>query len=590
MWLREKDDDKEERKFSSYELVKKISPFFKPYLYKFLFVFILLLISLSGNLAGPLILREIIDKAIPEKSVNDVLLLAALFTVIFTISMAISYFQVIITTKIGLEIVKNIKTKVFKHLLTLSMSYFDKNPSGKLMARVESDSEKIKMLFSNIAIALIQNLLMVIGTITIMFITSKQITFSILLLMFPVTILTFFFLKIIRKYFRKVRVIFSQLAGFIAEYTRAVPILQTFMATDMAYNKINLLGRNFLKKEMQAYGLEYSFWSFIRACEIISIIIILISSKSGIFTGLITIGTVILFVEYTRRLFMPLMQFSETLNQIQRAFASADRIFDILHTKTKTPDGHLEEDEFPKNWGKIEFKNIWFKYKDDWILKDINFSIERGQRVALVGHSGGGKTTIISLLLRFYDPTKGEILFDNINIKKFSLSIYRRKIASVLQDVNLFSGTLSENLTVFNPNISKEIQINALRKISALNILENLPKGLDTEIAEGGINLSMGQRQLLCFARAIIYNPDIFILDEATSSVDPGTEKKIQKASNLLTVGRTSIIIAHRLSTIVSSDKIIVINEGLIIEEGKHKDLIKREGFYNNLYQLQFGE
>lgn len=563
-------------------------PFIRPHLSGFISAACLLTLAVAGQLAGPLFLRIMIDDAIPARSVPDVLLYAGAFAMVFALSMFISYIQVMITTKIGLSIIRDLKEKVFRHLLTLSLAYFDKHPSGRLMARVESDTERVRMLFSEVSLALLHNLVMVLGTVAIMFAANSGITFRILLMIIPVTILTFFFLSIMRKLFGRVRSAFAKLSGFVAEYVRTVSVLQIFRATGMAERKMHEVGRSYFKKEVKAYGVEYSYWSFIGACEVGAVVLILLASRGGVISGAITIGTIILFVEYTRRLFWPIVQFSETLNMIQRGFASADRIFGILDTETDTPDGSLGEKEFPVNWHEIRFEDIWFRYgEEDWVLKGVNFVIPRGKTYALVGSSGGGKTTIVSLLLRFYEPTRGKITIDGTDIRDFRLDVWRSKLGLVLQNVSLFSGSLSENLTVFNDSVSKERQIAALETIDASYLLERLPDGIDTEISEGGQNLSMGERQLISLARSVIYDPDILVLDEATSAVDPGTEKRIQKATDFLTKDRTSLIVAHRLSTIIHADRILVIQHGEVVESGNHEELLMEEGIYTGLCRLQ---
>lgn len=582
--------ERDSRKYGVVELLKIIYPFIKPFLWQFFAATALLLVSTACSLAAPLILREVIDKAIPAKDVAQVFRLAVIFAAVFIFSVFISYAQIIMTTKIGLSIIRDLKARLFSHLLTLSMAYYDANPPGKLMARVESDTERVRMLFSDVSMALLSNVIMFSGTLAIMMLSNSKMTLLVMALLLPVAFTTYFFLNLTRKLTTKVRVSFAKMTAFITEYVRAVQVLQIFKATKMAHEKMHEVGKDYLKKEVKAYVVEYAYWSFIGACEIIVVIIILLGGRNSLATGAVTIGTVVLFVEYTRRLFMPLVQFSETLNQVQRAFASADRIFSILDTRTKTPDGDLGEDDFPEDWKEITFERVWFKYKDSWVLKNVSFSIPKGAMYAIVGASGSGKTTLISLLLRFYEPTHGSIKIGGTDIRNFKLDVWRSKIGLVLQSVSLFSGSLSENISVFNSEISQYSQKKALETMHAWDIVEKLPRGLDEEISEGGLNVSMGERQLICLARAVLYAPQILILDEATSSVDPGTEKKIQAATNMLTKERTSIVVAHRLSTITHAEKIIVLQNGEMVEEGDHETLLKSEGIYASLYRLQAGE
>ena len=350
-------------------------------------------------------------------------------------------------------------------------------------------------------------------------------------------------------------------------------------------------GKKYFQREMKASILEYGFWSFLGTLEVAAVAVILVAGRPGVVSGAVTVGTVVLFVEYTRRLFGPLVMFGETLNQIQRALASGERLMEILDTKTLTPDGTLSNDGFPADWKTIRFEDVWFRYSDesDWALKGVSFRLDRGETIALAGDSGGGKSTIVSLLMRFHHPLKGSITIDGVNISDLTLDSWRSGLGLVLQEVNLFSGTLSGNLTVFDHTVSREDQENALRVIEAGELLDNIPGGLDGEISEGGTNLSMGQRQLINIARAMLRRPEILVLDEATSSVDPGTEQRIQRATDIALKGRTALVVAHRLATIEHATRILVIRKGVVAETGTHRELLERRGIYARLHGLQFG-
>lgn len=581
-------DDDAVKGTSTFQVLGKMFPFMRPHKWSFAAAALLLFLSVAGELVGPIILRMVIDTAIPARSVPDIVIYSLLFAGTFTFAMVMSYLQVMITTRIGLSVVRDLKEKVFRHMLSLSLSYFDRNPTGKLMARVESDSERVRMLFSDVSMALLRNIAMVCGTLGIMLVADATITLWVMALLFPVAVLTVPVLKKMRKLYRRVRSAYARISGFIAEYVRSVPVLQVFGATGMATGRIHEEGERFLNREVRAYFWEYGFWSFLGSCEILAVLVILLSGRSGVISGAVSIGTVVMFVEYTRRLFGPVVMFSETLNMVQRAAASAERLFDILGRKTLTPDGDLEEEDFPGDWREIRFNNVWFRYPDGpWVLRDVSFTLGRGEMVALVGQSGGGKSTIVSLLLRFYEPTEGSITVDGIDIRDFRLRVWRSRIGLVLQNVNLFSGTLSENLTVFRKGIPEKDQTGALRAIEAEDILNVIPGGLYGNVSEGGLNLSMGQRQLINYARAVLRDPDILVLDEATSSVDPGTEKRIQRSTDLIVKNRTALVVAHRLTTVTHATRILVVQHGVIAEEGTHADLLDRDGIYAGLCRLQ---
>lgn len=445
------------------------------------------------------------------------------------------------------------------------------------------------MLFSDVSMALLRNVAMVAGTLGIMFAADVTVTLWIVLFLLPVMILTVPVLVKMRTLYRAVRSAYARISGTISEYVRSVPVLQVFGATGVAAEKIHGEGVRYLDREVKAFFWEYGFWSFLGSCEILAVMVILLSGRGGVIAGVITVGTVVMFVEYTRRLFGPIVMFSETLNMVQRAAASAERLFDILETETLTPDGTLGEEDFPEDWDRIRFEDVSFRYSEDGrrVLEHVDFSIPRGSLVALVGASGGGKSTIVSLLLRFYEPTEGRITIGGRDIREFRIGVWRRRLGLVLQNVNLFPGTLSENLTVFDPSIPDDDQMEALRTIEAEDLVDLIPGGLRGAISEGGLNLSMGQRQLVNYARAVLRRPDVLVLDEATSSVDPGTERRIQRSTDLVIRGRTALVVAHRLSTVTHASSILVVQHGRIVERGTHAELLEQGGVYAGLCLLQ---
>ncbi|NLP06441.1 ABC transporter ATP-binding protein, partial [Candidatus Fermentibacteria bacterium] len=376
-------------------LMRGMWPLVRPRMPAFALAALLLLAAVGGELCGPLILRQIIDSAIPARSFGRVASLSLAFAGVFTVTMLLAYLQVVLATKLGLGIVRDLKEKVFGHMLTLSQSFFDAFPSGKLMARVESDSERVRMLFSEVSIAILRSLAMMTGTLAVMAFTNARITLGVVTLVIPVALLTVPVLRYMRRLWGQVRASYSRISGQVSEYVRAVPVLQAFDATGVARRRLHAEAMRFLRLDVRASIWEYGFWSFIGSCEIAAVAIILGAGRGGVAAGVITAGTIVLFVEYTRRLFGPVVQFSETLNQVQRALASADRIFGILKTQTLTPDGDLDEEAFPEDWREIRFEGVWFRYADEWALRDVSFSLPRGSMTALVGGSGGGKSTIV---------------------------------------------------------------------------------------------------------------------------------------------------------------------------------------------------
>jgi ATP-binding cassette subfamily B multidrug efflux pump len=473
--------------------------------------------------------------------------------------------------------------------MSLSMDYFDKNPAGRLMARVESDIERLRHLFSEVALALFRNVVLLGGTLTVMLIADARVTLSIVLVMTPIVVATYFFLRYIRKSFRTIRRLYARISAFLAEYVQSIPILQLFGYTEKAQLDLARRNRDKYSKEVRVYFREYAFWGAFSSMEIAAVMIIIYMGARHMFGVAMTVGTLVLFIEYTRRLFWPLVMFSEQLDFIQQAFASADRVFAILDTPSRTPDRPDAVPTIPDDWKEIAFNDVSFVYEGGAkALDHVSFTVSRGEKVALVGLSGGGKTTVTSLLLRFYEPTEGRITLDGVDIRRYRQQAWRKKIGLVLQDIHLFPGNLTDNLRVMRDEISKDAIDSAMSVAQADGMVERLRAGYETELSEGGMNLSMGERQLLCFARAIVDDPDILILDEATSSVDPVTEQRLQDSIDHVLEGRTSLIVAHRLATIIKVNRILVLHEGRLVEEGAHGELFCKGGIYRDLFDLQF--
>jgi ABC-type multidrug transport system fused ATPase/permease subunit len=582
------------RRLSLLDMVRRIRPRLGPHRRTFLLAIVLMLLSVATDLSGPLILRRLIDGVIPaamkDGQIGGILLTAGLYLGLFLVGAAAAYAQALLVARLGLSLVTKLKRDTFEHLLNLGMDYFDANPPGRLMARVESDAERLQMLFSEVALAMARSFLLLAGTLTVMFLTGWKITLGLVGLLLPVIVGGLFFLRFLRRVYATVRRLFARLTTFVTEYVQAVPILQVFGRTAWTMEKLRVVNRERYHAEKRAAFFEYGFWSFFSSLEVVAVMLIL---RLGFGTAAVvagmTLGTLVLFVEYTRRLFFPLLMFAEQIQFLQRAFASADRVFGILSTESTVADAPGTSDRLPRDWKTLSFDRVTFDYAEgSRALEEVSFTVRRGETVALAGPSGGGKTTVTSLLLRFYEPSSGAILLDDVDIRRFSLSTWRDAIGLVLQDIHLFPGTVGDNLRVFADGIPDERLAGAISSLGAEEILSRLSRGLGTDLAEGGQNLSMGERQLLSFARALVRDPQILILDEATSSVDPGTERKLQESVERLRRGRTSLVVAHRLSTITAADRILVLQRGRLVEEGTHRELYERDGIYRGLFDLQF--
>ena len=583
------DDEQHVRHLPLKAMLSRILPLVRPHRRGLIVAGVLMLIAVGAELGGPLIVRHVLDVDIPASDRHAVLMKGLFYALLYAVGMTAAYIQVVMVSRIGLKIITELREQAFAHILALSLAYFDKNPPGRLMARVESDVERLRMFFSDIALALFRNLVLLGGTLAVMLAANAQVTATILVIMTPMVVATYFFLRYIRRSFRVIRKLYARISAFLAEYVTGIPILQIFGYTEKAQMDLARRNRDKYGKEIRVYFREYSFWGLFSSIEIAAVMAIIYIGARHVFGVAMTVGTLVLFIEYTRRLFWPLIMFSEQLDFIQQAFASADRVFAVLDTPSRTPDRPDAMTVVPDDWKEIAFDRVSFQYEGGAkALTDVDFRVARGESVALVGLSGGGKTTITNLLLRFYEPTEGAVRLDGIDIRDYRQKAWRNKIGLVLQDIHLFPGSLVDNLRVMREEIGTEAIDTAMGVAQAGAMVEKLSDGYETELAEGGANLSMGERQLLCFARAIVDDPDILILDEATSSVDPVTERRLQDSLDHLLEGRTSLIVAHRLTTVSKVDRILVLHEGRLVEEGSHEELYAKDGVYRDLFDLQF--
>lgn len=457
------------------------------------------------------------------------------------------------------------------------------------MSRVESDTERLQALFSDVAVAVVRTGLLLGGALTVMALANWKVTLAIVAFALPIAVGAVYYFRWLRSAYRRVRALVARITGFVSEYTVGVPILQVFGYEAEALRRMDALSDEKRRIEGRTATFENLFWGGLGAVEVLAVILLLYLGSGRIFGVTMSVGTLILFVEYTRRVFAPLAMFSEQLGFIQRALASADRIFAVLDTPSRTPDREDAADALPADWREIAFEDVSFVYDGGTrALDGVSFRIRRGETVALVGLSGGGKSTITSLLLRFYEPTDGRITLDGVDIRAYRQRTWRARIGLVLQDIHLFPGSVADNLRALESGPDQSSLERAAERVSADQVIERLPRKYDEPLAEGGSNLSMGERQILSFARALVHDPDLLVLDEATSSVDPGTERRLQESMRRMLADRTALVIAHRLATVVSADRIIVMHKGRIVEEGRHAELYARAGVYRDLFDLQF--
>ena len=571
----------------NWRVLKKLLPYFRKYSKTIIIASFLLLFSTLLTLLGPILIKRAIDVEIPNKSAQGLILIAAVYIVIQIVVLLVRYFQQIEIMSVGERAIADLKADMFRHLLKLPISYFDKHPIGTLISRVESDTEALKFLFSSTAVVLVSNLALLIGMSVVMAVVSWRL-YLLILVMIPVFAYSFYwFEKHVRPVYINLRKKIAEINGFIIETVKSLNVVQVFQQENNFISRANALGKEKYDYELKALSFWYRVWLFVELGEIIGILLVLGVGGLWALAGLITIGTLYLFISYITRLFVPLRGLSDQINVIERAFASAERAFQILATPEefqKSEQHVLREFETA-----IEFQDLSFYYEDkNWVLKNLNFQIEKGERIALVGETGGGKTSIVSLLLKYYSPQDGDILIDGTSLAHIERHSLRSRIGFVPQDVILFPGSILDNLKLFDTTIPDETVYIAAKRAKIHRRIAELPDGYQTNIIEQGINLSFGERQLISYTRALVFNPEILILDEATSSVDPESERLVQQGLKELLKGRTAIIIAHRLTTTRLADRVLVIHKGKLVEQGNHADLLLEKGHYYKMYRLQY--
>jgi ATP-binding cassette subfamily B protein len=536
----------------------------------------------------PLVLKFIIDDFlnIPEKEFSSLKIYLTIYFFLLMFSIVFSYFQVYFLSGLGVRVLNNLKIDLFKKLILQEMNFYTKHQSGEITARIESDVEQIKGLFSAHSITFIVTIVIIIGTFITLYVHVPVMSYVIIVFTAIICSIYYFVLKKIRLLFYKSREEYKQLSSFLSEYIKGISCLQTYNAESSVLDQLIEINNRKYKIEKKLSVVNYLSISVFRSFSgplLFSLIFFFLHYKIG--TIGLTIGTVIMIFEYCRNIFMPLQHLAEEISQLQGSFVSLKRVYQIMEIETEKNTGNISEID-----GVFEFvfDNVWFAYEPDkWVLKNVSFKVSSGRKIAVIGPSGSGKTTISKLLMRFYKPQRGEIFLNGINIKNYDLNFIRNFISLVIQNVTFFPGTLYENLTVLKTRITKSDVQKIISKIGLKNFVEKLPDGLDYKIIEGGKNFSMGQRQLLSFARAFLRNSQLLILDEATAFVDTTTEFEIQRIIDKLFAKKSLMVIAHRLSTIKKCDEILVLKEGVIFEKGTHNELIHKKGEYFKMLRCQ---
>ena len=528
-------------------------------------------------------------KELRKYDFSGILKAAALYLLVLLLGFVLNVADTWMLQKMGQDIIFKMREEVFEHIHSLSLNFFNTTPVGKLVTRVSNDTEAVNDLFSTILVKLFKNTVKIIGFAVVMLsINVKMALFSFVMLPL-VTGLTFFFRHMSRVAYRITRNKITELNTFLSEHISGMKLIQIFAKEKEKYQE-------FEQKSMELYQANWRevmtfavFRPSIYFLSVIATVIVIGSGSSFVLSGTLSLGTLFVFISYISSFFEPIQELAEQFGTLQSSLASGEKIFSILEEKPQivTPVQPREVNI----QGKIEFRHVWFAYeKEDYILKDVSFVIEPGEKVAFVGATGAGKSSILNLIGRYFDIQKGEILIDGVNIQEIDTDVLRRAIGQVQQDVFIFTGDIKSNISLHNPEISREDVIQAARTVHADSFIERMPQKYDEPVTERGSTLSAGQRQLLSFARTLAYQPAILVLDEATANIDTETESLITQALETLMEGRTTIMVAHRLSTIQHADKILVMHKGEVMESGSHQELLAKDGMYKKLYDLQLVE
>ena len=580
--------DEETMRRSKSEIVGRLLVHLKPYTLKSIIVILLMVFVILCGILNPYLLKVAIDNNIVNRDVNGLIEIGILLVSINLISWVLSRIRWRMISEITNNILVNIRHELYAHIQTLSFDFFDSRPVGKILARVVGDVNALKNLFDQSIQLLIPELLNLVFVAIVMLILNFKLALACIALL-PVLTLAMFVIEIYsRRRWEVYRNKRSNLNAFTHEEFSGVKVVQSFAKEDYTEEKFAALVKEQKKSFNRAVRLNDFFWPLVELSWGIGTVIVFAVGYKLIISGEIQVGTLIAFSMYTGMFWRPIMNLSNFYNTLITNFSAADRIFDILDIEPDIENIESAE-KMPQIKGDVEFNSVVFAYDEtSEVLKEVNFKVNSGEKIALVGSTGAGKSTIVSLLSRFYDVTSGEILVDGKNIKDVNLESYRSQMGIMLQDTFLFSATIMENIRYGRLDATDEEVINAAKAVNAHDFIMKLEDGYNTEVNERGTRLSLGQRQLVSFARALLANPRILILDEATSNIDTETEKLVQEGIEKLLHGRTSFVVAHRLSTIRDCDKIMVINDGKIEEVGNHSELLKNKGSYYDLYMAQY--
>ncbi len=574
------------------KILRRIFEFTKPYKKKFYLSVALTLVLAFVAILRPYLIQHTVDTYIIHLDAEGLGFMMLLMIGLLLFQTVIQYIHTYLTNWLGQSVVKDLRVKLFRHISLLRLKFFDHTPIGTLVTRTVSDLETIADIFSEGLIVIIGDLLMLLLIVLAMFYIDWRLALISLSTIPVLMIATRIFQYGINKTFREVRNQVAALNTFVQEHITGISVVQIFNREEEELNRFKKINKDHMKANIRSVWYYSIFFPVVELLSTTSLGLLIWWGSSGVINHDVSLGNIMAFIMYINLLFRPIRELADKFNTLQMGMVSSERVMKVMDTNEFITDTGTVIKEVK---GNIRFENVWFAYNDspnpdetEWILKDVSFEIKSGETLALIGATGAGKSSIINLVSRMYEFQKGKILIDDTDIRDFQLPELRKKIAVVLQDVFLFSDSITNNITLNDSSITKQKVIAASEAVGADLFIKRLPGEYDFNVMERGAMLSVGQRQLISFIRAYVFNPSILILDEATSSIDSESEELIQKATTTLTRNRTSIVIAHRLATIQNADKIIVLDHGKVIEQGNHQELLKQEGLYKELYDIQF--
>ena len=573
-----------------FKLLKRVLKFTRPYRkVLILSIFFSILLSFLSPIR-PFLINYAVDNYIIVPDPSQLRLICMVLISLLVLEALVQFLYIYLATWLGQHVIQDLRARVYQHILKLKMKYFDNTPIGSLVTRTISDIETISDIFSQGLFVIIGELLKLIVVVCMMFYTDWRLALVSLIAVPLLLIATMWFKRNIKSAFQEVRKEVSNINTFVQEHIVGMNLVQIFNRENSEFEKFKKINKNHLKAHLRSVFYYSVFFPIVEILSALSIGLIIWYGGESIISGKeVTLGELVAFILYIHMMFRPIRQLADRFNILQMGIVGSERVFKVLDTKDFIKDnGSVVKDKIE---GTVKYKNVKFSYNDgNWVLNGISFSIEKGKKLALVGRTGSGKTSIINILNRFYEIQSGSITIDGINVEKFKLDNLRKHIAVVQQEVHLFSSSIMQNIILFDENISEDDVVKASKEIGIHDFILTLPGGYDYIVGERGVTLSTGQRQLISFLRVYLRNPQILILDEATSSIDSYTEQILQSALKKISEGRTTIVIAHRLSTVIDSDKILLLKNGAVLEEGNHSELIKLNGEYKKMYVTQHFE